>query len=278
MTIASQPRLTSPDDILKVLVAKGAISEKNAGEICRHYDNLLKRLEKKYFLADDGNNQKNTTPLTVIDVLASLNLTRADLPSRLLDEDTLCRIMAGEWRIPYRKIDPLKLDLNQVTTTIPRSFALKNLMLPLSIQNNTLTVAMANPFDHEAINDISRASQMKVEAVFSSRSDIIKYIAEFYGFRHFISEAENRFGDAGVDLSNLEQYVRLKSADEVPSNDQHIINAVNHLFTYALDQRASDIHIEPKREVSLVRMRIDGLLHTIYRLPEERASGDCQPH
>ncbi len=267
MTIASQPRLTSPGEILEVLVAKGAVSEKNAREISRHYANLLKRLEKKSGPADSGSSQKHSTPLTAIDVLASLNLTRADAPSRLLDEDTLCRIMAEAWQIPYRKIDPLKLDLNQVTTTIPRSFAFKNLMLPLSIQNNTLTVAMANPFDHEAVNDIARASQMKVDAVFSSRSDIVKYISEFYGFRHFISEAENRFGGTGVDLSNLEQYVRLKSADEVPSNDQHIINAVNHLFTYALDQRASDIHIEPKREASLVRMRIDGLLHTIYRLP-----------
>ncbi|MDO9109031.1 MAG: GspE/PulE family protein [Desulfatirhabdiaceae bacterium] len=262
-------RLTSPDDILKTLLAKGAISEKNAGEIRRHYDSLLKKLEKKRTPSGNGNFQIESASVTAIDVLASLNLTRKDFPSRLLDEDALCRIMAEAWRIPYRKIDPLKLDLNQVTTTIPRSFAFKNLMLPLSIQNDTLTVAMANPFDDEAINDISRACQMKVEVVFSTRSDIIKYISEFYGFRHFISEAENRFGDAGVDLSNLEQYVRLKSADEVPSNDQHIVNAVNHLFSYALDQRASDIHIEPKREVSLVRMRIDGLLHTIYRLPRK---------
>jgi general secretion pathway protein E len=269
VTITSQPRLTSPDDILKTLLAKGAITENNAREIHRHYDNLLQKLEKKQSSSGSGNAKKDSAALTAIDVLASLNLISTDSPSRPLDEDTLCRIMAEEWRIPYRKIDPLKLDLNQVTTTIPRSFAFKNLMLPLSILNNTLTVAMANPFDHEAINDISHATQMKVEVVFSSRSDIIKYISEFYGFRHFISEAENHFGNAGVDLSNLEQYVRLKSADEVPSNDQHIINAVNHLFTYALDQRASDIHIEPKRDVSLVRMRIDGLLHTIYRLPRK---------
>lgn len=268
-TTTSFHRLTSPDEILKALTAKGVISENNTREILRRYDILLQKLEKSRSASGNENQQKDGVSLTVIDVLASLNLTRADSPSRILDEDTLCRLMAEVWRIPYRKIDPLKLDLNQVTTIIPRSFAFKNLMLPLSILNNTLTVAMANPFDHEAINDISRASQLKVEVVFSSRTDITKYITEFYGFRHFISEAENRFGDAGVDLSNLEQYVRLKSADEVPSNDQHIINAVNHLFSYALDQRASDIHIEPKRDVSLVRMRIDGLLHTIYRLPRK---------
>jgi len=261
--------LTSPDEILKALMAKGLITENNAREILRRYDTLLQKLEKNRSAASYESLQKDSVPLTAIDVVASLNLPRADVPSRILDEDTLCRIMAGVWHIPYHKIDPLKLDLNQVTAIIPRSFAFKNLMLPLFIQNDTLTVAMVNPFDHEAVNDIARASQMKVEAVLSSRTDIIKYISEFYGFRHFISEAEIRFGDTAVDLSNLEQYVRLKSADEVPSNDQHIINAVNHLFSYALDQRASDIHIEPKREVSLVRMRIDGLLHTIYRLPRK---------
>ncbi len=69
-------------------------------------------------------------------------------------------------------------------------------------------------------------------------------------------------------LGNLEQYVRLKSADELPSTDQHVVNAVNYLFTYAFDQRASDVHIEPKRDVSLVRMRIDGVLHSVHQLPK----------
>jgi general secretion pathway protein E len=72
-----------------------------------------------------------------------------------------------------------------------------------------------------------------------------------------------------VDLGNLEQYVRLKSIDELPANDQHIVNAVNHLLSYAFDQRASDIHIEPKRETLLIRMRIDGVLHTVYKLPKK---------
>ncbi|MDO9110415.1 MAG: hypothetical protein Q7U40_07135, partial [Desulfatirhabdiaceae bacterium] len=116
MTMVLQSRLTSPDDILKALVAKGAVSEKNAREIRRHYDNLLQKLEKNRDLSGNPSAQKDTASLTVIDVLASLNLTRADSPSRLLDEDTLCRILAGEWRIPYRKIDPLKLDFSQVTT------------------------------------------------------------------------------------------------------------------------------------------------------------------
>ncbi len=266
--ITLQSRLTSPENILHILASKGMISERYQNEISRHYDQLLQKIEKKQGMSGNGNTPKSGPPLTVIDVLAFLNLSRADMPGRVLDEDTICQIVAEAWNIPYRKIDPLKLDLNQVTSSIPMSFAIRHLMLPLAVQNRVLTVAMANPFDDEAINDIARATQMKVNVVFASRSDIVKFINEFYGFRHHISEAETRFGGGmGVDLGNLEQYVRLKSSDELPSNDQHIVNAVNHLFSYAMDQRASDIHIEPKREVSLVRMRIDGVLHTIYKLP-----------
>jgi general secretion pathway protein E len=71
-----------------------------------------------------------------------------------------------------------------------------------------------------------------------------------------------------VDIGNLEQYVKLSSAQELSSTDQHIKAAVNHLFNYALEQRASDIHVEPKRESCLIRYRIDGVLHTIYKLPK----------
>jgi general secretion pathway protein E len=77
------------------------------------------------------------------------------------------------------------------------------------------------------------------------------------------------FAGPSVDLGNLEQYVRLKTGDELPSNDQHIVNAVNHILLYAFDQRASDVHIEPKRDSVLVRMRIDGVLHTVYTLPKK---------
>ena len=92
----------------------------------------------------------------------------------------------------------------------------------------------------------------------------------FFGFKRSIAAAESQFDSSStVDLGNLEQYIRLKSPDELPANDHHIVNAVNHLFSYAFDQRASDIHIEPKREISLIRMRIDGVLHTVYRLPKK---------
>ena len=106
----------------------------------------------------------------------------------------------------------------------------------------------------------------------STRADIKKILGEFFGFQRSITAAESQFGTtttaATVDIGNLEQYVRLATTKELSSSDQHIKAAVNHLFSYALEQRASDIHIEPKRDICLVRFRIDGILHTIYKLPK----------
>ena len=186
-----------------------------------------------------------------------------------LSEDTLFRALAIEWGVPYKKIDPLELDLNMVTTTIPRSFAKKHLVLPFFRENGNLSIATPNPFNMEAIDDIARAANVKVTPYVSSHTDIKKLIDEFYGFKRSIAAAEHQVSAPLVDLGNLEQYVRLKSVDELPSNDQHIVAAVNHILIYAFDQRASDIHIEPKREITLVRMRIDGVLHTVYELPKK---------
>ena len=207
-------------------------------------------------------------PFVLIDAIVALNLKRSDDPMKTLDEDAIYLVLADSWEVPFIKIDPLKLDLNLVTTTIPISFAKNHLVLPIEINEGELTVATPNPANLEVLEDIARACQMKVNAVVSARSDIIKLIEEFFGFKRSIAAAEHQFAGPAVDLGNLERFLHLRSADELPSNDQHVVNAVNHLFIYAFDQRASDIHIEPKREVSLVRMRIDGVLHTVYTLPK----------
>jgi general secretion pathway protein E len=260
----------SAHGVVKVLIQNGLLAPGQAKEILSKKESLLKKLEKQQTLRQTaiGSGSRITNPVTIIDVIASLNLNRADDSQKVLDEELIYQILAKEWGVPYKKIDPLKLDLNLVTTTIPRSFAMKHLVLPVAIKDGSLTVAASNPFNVEVMDDIARAIHLDVQAVISPKSDIIRLINEFFGFQRSIAAAEHQFAGPSVDLGNLEQYVRLKSAEELPSNDQHIVNAVDHLFSYAFDQRASDIHIEPKRDASRVRMRIDGVLHTVYRLPK----------
>ena len=258
MPIPPKPnQVFSAKNILQILIKNKLIDKPKALEILAKKEAIEKRLEKSQRL-----------PVTIIDILVSLKLARADgLPGHL-DEDTIFQTLAAEWQVPYTKIDPLKLDLNVVTTTLPRSFAMKHLTLPIDVSDGCLTVATPNPFNEEVMEDISRVSDLKIKTVVSSKSDIIKIINEFYGFKRSIVAAEHQFAAPIVDLGNLEQYVRLKSADELPANVQHVVNAVNHLLSYAFEQRASDIHIEPKREKSMVRMRIDGILYTVYELPK----------
>ena len=263
----------SPRAVCQALLKSGHITEAQAKEILKKEVSLRKRLEilrakQKETTAGKGGIYDS---ITIIDVLTPLNIQRADDQFTGLDEEIIFRALAKQWGMKFKKLDPLKLDLNVVTSTIPRTFAMKHLVLPIVVEQGALTVATANPFNVEIMEDIARASNLKVRAVVTPKSDLIKIIKEFFGFKRSISEAEHQFAGPSIDLGNLERYVRLRATDEVPSTDHHIINAVDYLFGYAFDQRASDIHIEPKRNKSLVRMRIDGSLYTVYELPKKCA-------
>ncbi|MEA2040158.1 MAG: GspE/PulE family protein [Thermodesulfobacteriota bacterium] len=259
----------SPETVCRILVKNRLISPEQKKEILRRKGDLQKDLERlRAMQASHSSKTRVPSPITIIDVMVALDLGRADNPDKALDEETVYEVLAKEWGFPYKKIDPLKLDLNLVTGTISHSFAMKHLVLPIGVIDGCLAVATPNPFNVDIMEDIGRASHMKVKPVVSSKTDIIKLIDEFFGFKLSISAAEHQFAGPSVDLGNLEQYVRLQPDGQVPSDDQHIVNAVNHILGYAFDQRASDVHIEPKRSVSEVRMRIDGLLHTVYQLPK----------
>jgi general secretion pathway protein E len=179
------------------------------------------------------------------------------------------RHIAQDHHLPFKKLDPLELDLKTVTKTIPKTFALKHLLLPFEIKNGILAVALYDPHNINVLGELERANQIKIQPYISPKADILKILAEFYGFQSSISAAEHDLqGPGGVDLGNLEQYVKISSTSEITSSDHHITSAVDHMFNYAFDQHASDIHIEPKRDNCLVRIRIDGILHTIYKLPK----------
>ena len=268
--VAAQDNVFSPEAVCGVLLKYRLITDGQKEEILKKRHEIQRKLEKIRAMRQSSACSKGrlSNPVTIVDVITSLQFERADDASKKLDEEIIFQALAKSWKIPYRKIDPLKLDLNLVTTTIPHNFATRHMVLPIAIKDGALTVATPNPFNMEAMEDIAQVSHLQVRPVVSTKSDILKLIGEFFGFKRSIAAAEHEFAMPAVDLGNLEQYVRLRSTDELPSNDQHIVNAVEHLFRYAFDQRASDIHIEPKREKSRVRLRIDGMLHTVYELPK----------
>ncbi len=201
------------------------------------------------------------------EVISSFNVEMSGENGKILTEDIITEVIADEVGIEYKKIDPLKLNLDVVTSYVPRPFALKHLVIPIGEKNGIVTMAVANPFNLEAIESLKNARKLNIKLVLSSKSDILKIVREFFGFRKSILAAEAEILP-GSELGNLEQYIRLKGEKEVELTDQHIINAVEYLLHYAFDQRASDIHIEPKREKSFIRLRIDGILHYIHTIPK----------
>jgi general secretion pathway protein E len=204
--------------------------------------------------------------VTAAQVLASMRFELRDGSGKVLDEDRIVELQALHNRWEYEKIDPLKLDPRLVTNTLSMPFARRHSVVPLSLTDGVLRVAMADPTDQGLMEEIRQVTGLTVKPVASSQSDIQKVITETYGFSKSVDAAEAQISQ-GVDLGNLEQFVRLKRVEEIEADDRHIVNAVEYIFHYAFDQRASDIHVEPKREMSLVRFRIDGVLHDIYRMP-----------
>ena len=205
--------------------------------------------------------------ITPVDIISSLKLKKTGTKEELTEEVIMSAI-ADDLGLPFKKIDPLELDLDVVTKMIAKPFAKKHLVVPIELVDGELKVAMYNPLNHEALEDIKRVSRVKISPVVSTKTDILKIITEFYGFKSSIVAAEKELVTPLTDLGNLEQYMKLQSAHEIKSTDQHVKNAVDYLLNYAFEQRASDIHIEPKRDFGTCRLRIDGILHNIYSLPK----------
>ncbi|WP_136809295.1 GspE/PulE family protein [Desulfosediminicola flagellatus] len=261
-------QLLNSDALLDILQRHRKISAKQ-----RQFITLEKGKQRQKLLRFAQKNKvKERVSPDLVEVIVSFQM---HIPGTkdLLDEETIMRTVAKETGMAFKKLDPLDLDMDIVTKTIPRNFAIRQLILPIGMADGVLEMAVYHPDCQPVLTDIEQANQVSIRAVISTKSDIQRIIGEFFGFQKSISAAEDQFGisdasSASVDIGNLERYVKISSAKDLTSSDQHIKSAVNHLFNYALEQRASDIHIEPKRSQTLVRFRIDGALHTIYKLPK----------
>ncbi|MGW8195303.1 MAG: GspE/PulE family protein, partial [Desulforhopalus sp.] len=262
-------KFLNSDELLDVLVKRRVLSPDQ-----RQFVTLEKGKVRLKLLREAGRTGEVDKDFPdLVDIVAACNFALKGDSGRLVDEELIMRAVAKEKNMPFVKLDPLDLDMDIATKTIPRNFAIRQLLLPFKMQDGIVETAVYHPDCQGALEDIEQANQIRIRPHLTTKSDIKRIIAEFFGFQRSISAAEDQFGvvpgSAGsVDIGNLERYVKISSAREITSSDQHIKTAVNHIFHYALEQRASDIHIEPKRNVSRVRFRIDGVLHTIYNLPK----------
>ncbi|MCL2822692.1 MAG: GspE/PulE family protein [Polyangiaceae bacterium] len=184
-----------------------------------------------------------------------------------LTEQVITQAISRHIGVQYVHLNPLDIDAKLAVQTLSRPFARRHNALVINGDAHRATVAVANPLDVELLDNIKQYVRRRVTIVMAAPEDIQRLITDIYGFRTSVKAAEREFTQ-GVDIGNLERYIKLKRVDEIEATDSHIVNAVEYLFHYAFDQRASDIHIEPHRDQSTVRMRIDGVLHTVNVLPK----------
>ncbi len=201
-----------------------------------------------------------------LDFLLGLGLNRSGSKGPIqVTEDVVLKAVASHLGLEYKKVDYLDLDLEVSTKTISESFARTNLLVPLRIVNGTMELLVFNPFKPELWEDMEQVSSMPYRIFLGTRAEINRLIDDYFQFRLAIQAAEAEF-DTGLDLGNLEGQVQVSSKQD-PHSHKHVIKAVDYLLSSAIRERASDIHLEPKRGESHVRFRIDGVLHTLYRLP-----------
>ncbi|GFE56488.1 GspE/PulE family protein [Geobacter sp. AOG1] len=255
-------------NVAQLLGKKGLISTAHYQLILAKGDAQATRLQSHQQAGYSRRFRLGTDIPSPAEVISSFNLEIPSGNGRMLTEDIITEAIAETVGIPYVKIDPLKLNLDIVTSHIPRPFAIKHLIVPIAEAEGIVTVAVADPFGTDIINDLQTARKIEIRQVLASKSDIIKVVREFFGFRASVLAAQSELTE-GIDLANLEQFVRLKGDQDAESSDANIVSAVEFLLHYAFDQRASDIHIEPKREFSLIRLRVDGVLHNIHTIPRK---------
>ncbi|MEO8296808.1 MAG: GspE/PulE family protein [Burkholderiales bacterium] len=196
--------------------------------------------------------------------LAGAGLT--DLRSgAALDLESLTRWLAQRVSLPYLRIDPLKVDVARVTDVMSVAYAERCKVLPVQVGPSEVTIATSEPFALEWVAEIAAHTRKKILVVLANPQEIARYTTEFYTVARSVRNAQ-KSGEASAAV-NFEQLVELGKHKQLDANDQGVVQLVDWLWGYAFEQRASDIHLEPRREQCAIRFRIDGVLHTVYQLP-----------
>ncbi len=193
--------------------------------------------------------------------------------NRLHTDETIMSWLADKTGQPLFRIDPLKINVAAITEVMSFAFAKRHQILAVEVDADQVVIASAEPFIADWQSGLEHVTRKKVVRVLATPGELSRYMLEFYGLARSISgaSAPSR-GRTGGLLSNLEQMLELGNLQDPDANDQHIVSIVDWLLQYAFDQRASDIHLEPRREIGRVRFRIDGVLHPIYELPIQVAA------
>lgn len=233
-----------------------------------HKDGVLTK--ENYALAKRIQRGKDDQKTHSISLLAKQNYVDARPSGKVLNENTLVAWLADKHRLEAFQIDPLEVDVTAITQIMSYAFSERHQILAVKVTADEVWVACAEPEVSGWVADVEHVSRRMVRRVLASPSDIERYRIEFYQLATSVSRA-SKAHPGGSSVQNLESMLELGKAKAPEANDEHIVNIVDWLLQYAFEQRASDIHLEPRREIGHVRFRIDGVLHNVYDFPAQVA-------
>ncbi len=237
--------------VLDGLLLDGHIEESNS--------QLLRQVAK------GNHNTKSQGPLERI---ASSNWSHAREPDQKIDLNFLTRWLAAKVGLPWYKVDPLKVDVPSVTGVASLAYAQRFNVICVDVQDDHVVFGTAEPMFTEWQAELQQVLKKEIRLVMMNPNDIRKYLMEFYTVSKSVLGANDAHkNDSSSAVQNLEQLMELGRSGNLEANDSHVVSIVDWLLQYAYEQRASDIHIEPRREMGGVRFRIDGVMQQVYEMP-----------
>jgi general secretion pathway protein E len=235
-------------DVLRMLVNDGLVDKVQA--------------EKLY-----KDRKLDTSKLHPLVVIAEQKWASLKSPGKQLTVEGLSHWLALHAGLDFYHIDPLKLDFSSAAKLFSQGYAERLKIMPISAKNGEAVIATTEPFSTDWIPDLERLIKMKVKLVVANPLEVNRYLPEIYNLANSMSAADLSKAGQIVGVQNFEQLVELGKDKNLDANEQHVVNIVDWLFKYAFEQRASDIHLEPRRNMGFMRFRIDGVLHQVYQLP-----------
>jgi general secretion pathway protein E len=188
-------------------------------------------------------------------------------PRRILTLEVLTEWLASRTGLPYLHIDPFKIDFAAVTKVMSNAYATRFRILPVQVSAKEAVIATCEPYVREWEAELAQILRLSIKRVLANPVDIGNYQVEFYNLARSVKDASQQSLANLNDIANFEQLVELGRNGKLDANDRHIVHIVDWLLQYAFQQRASDIHMEPRRDSGNVRFRIDGVLHQVYQIP-----------
>jgi general secretion pathway protein E len=227
-------------------------------------DGVLEKAQAEKLYKDRRLDSSNLHPLVVI---GEQKWKSFKPPHNAITLEWLSSWLAAQAGLDYYHIDPLKLDFGDAAQIVSKAYAERLKIMPISVKNGEAIIATSEPFNTDWIADLERMLKMKIKLVMANPLELSRYLPEMYNLANSMHAANLAKAGQVVGVQNFEQLVELGIDKNLDANEQHVVNIVDWLFKYAFEQRASDIHLEPRRNAGIMRFRIDGVLHQVYQIP-----------